>query len=132
MQVNAIQTRPVHGAATVARSARVVEIDLMRMFLAVFLALSAGLSVAFAAPLGDAANGKRLAEEWCASCHLVSPEQTSATTEAPPFEEIAERPPEAIETLDTFLQNPHPPMPQLSLTRAEIRDLVAYIESLKD
>ena len=84
-----------------------------------------------AAALGDADAGKALAEGWCASCHLVSPEQQTTTTEAPPFETIAQRTPDEIAALAAFLADPHPPMPQLSLTRQEIRDLLAYIASLK-
>ena len=80
--------------------------------------------------IGDAAAGKRLAETWCASCHLISAEQASATTEAPPFATIAERQPGAYGWIEAFLADPHPPMPDLSLTRAEIRDLTAYIASL--
>ena len=80
--------------------------------------------------IGDAAVGKRLAETWCASCHLISAEQASATTEAPPFATIAERQPGAYGWIEAFLADPHPPMPNLSLTRAEIRDLTAYIASL--
>jgi mono/diheme cytochrome c family protein len=30
------------------------------------------------------------------------------------------------------LTAPHPPMPPVSLTRREIQDVIAYIESLKD
>jgi mono/diheme cytochrome c family protein len=33
--------------------------------------------------------------------------------------------------LRAFLSHPHPPMPDLALTRAEIDDLIAYIETLK-
>ena len=80
--------------------------------------------------LGDATVGKRLAEAWCASCHLVTAEQASATTEAPPFATIAERQPGAYGWIEAFLADPHPPMPDLSLTRVEIRDLTAYIASL--
>jgi mono/diheme cytochrome c family protein len=84
------------------------------------------------AAAGNPAAGKALAERWCASCHLVTPEQASATTEAPPFAEIAKRSPEEIEALEVFLTAPHPPMPPVSLTRREIQDVIAYIESLKD
>ena len=92
------------------------------------LALLAQVMPALA--FGDAAAGKAIAEGWCASCHLVSPEQQTATTEAPPFETIAERTPDEIAALAAFLADPHPPMPNLSLTRQEIRDLLAYISSL--
>ena len=84
-----------------------------------------------AAAFGNADAGKALAEVWCASCHLVSPEQQTTTTEAPPFETIAQRAPDEIAALAAFLADPHPPMPQLSLTRQEIRDLLAYISSLQ-
>jgi mono/diheme cytochrome c family protein len=79
----------------------------------------------------DAENGKQLAELWCSSCHLVSPEQTSASTEAPPFETIAEQSSDEFAWLAAFLADPHPPMPQFALTREEIRNLVAYFASLK-
>ena len=36
-----------------------------------------------------------------------------------------------ISGLAAFMQAPHPPMPDMSLTRREVGDLVAYIDSLK-
>jgi hypothetical protein len=36
----------------------------------------------------------------------------------------------STEKLSSFLTDPHPKMPDMSLTRAEIADLVAYIRSL--
>ena len=104
----------------------------MRIWMSCFAAMVvASQPVSTASAMGDPANGKRLAERWCASCHLVSKEQATTTTEAPPFEGIAQRSPEEIAGLAAFLTDPHPPMPQLNLTRDEIRDLVAYIASLK-
>jgi mono/diheme cytochrome c family protein len=84
-----------------------------------------------AAAAGDTERGAGLARQWCASCHLVAQDQTSASTEAPPFASIAERSPDEISALAGFLADPHPPMPDLSLTRQEIRDLLAYIASLR-
>jgi mono/diheme cytochrome c family protein len=80
---------------------------------------------------GDADRGAELAQQWCASCHLISEDQATASTEAPPFPTIAARSPDEITALAGFLADPHPPMPNLSLTREEIRDLLAYISSLK-
>lgn len=80
---------------------------------------------------GDAERGGQVAERWCSACHLVSDHQVRATTDAATFRGIAERSPEAIDALAAFLMDPHPPMPDLSLTRQEIRDLLAYIESLR-
>jgi len=81
---------------------------------------------------GNAAEGQRIAELWCATCHLVSEDQERAPIDAPTFMSIAERSPEAIDALAGFLMDPHPPMPDLSLTRTEIRDLLAYIASLRE
>jgi mono/diheme cytochrome c family protein len=81
---------------------------------------------------GDSATGKAVAERWCSSCHLVSMEQSAASADVPSFQSIAERYGSDISALEGFLADPHPPMPQLSLTRDEIRDLLAYIASLSE
>ena len=88
-------------------------------------------SSAFAA--GQAEQGKAIAERWCAACHQVSPEQTTASADVPSFMTIAQMraTPSALAALQGFLADPHPVMPDMSLTRQEIRDLVAYIGSLK-
>jgi mono/diheme cytochrome c family protein len=92
--------------------------------------------LAIAAPVfgqgltGNPERGALLAETWCSSCHIVSSGQTQGSADAPTFSGIAERSPEAIDALAAFLMDPHPPMPDLSLTREDIRDLLAYIASL--
>lgn len=58
--------------------------------------------------------------------------QERASTDAPTFRSIAEGSPESIDALAAFLMDPHPPMPDFSLTREEIRDLLAYIASLRE
>ena len=80
-----------------------------------------------------AAEGKVIAQRWCAACHQVSPEQTTASADVPSFMTIAQMraTPSALAALEGFLADPHPLMPDMSLTRQEIRDLVAYIGSLK-
>ena len=104
----------------------------MRTPIVLFVVLAAASQPSFAQPtIGDPAKGKQLANLWCSSCHLVSPDQPTTTGEAPPFETIAERSADQFAWLRAFLTDPHPPMPRLSLSRAEIRDLVAYIASLK-
>ena len=101
----------------------------LSVLVVVFGVVSLGAFEASAA--GSAAVGKVLATTWCSSCHLVSAEQQTATTEAPPFESVARRSEDEIAALALFLADPHPPMPQMSLTRQEIQDLLAYIASLK-
>src|SRR5688572_14598476 len=78
----------------------------------------------------DAANGERIARRWCAECHVVAPEQTSAKADVPSFASIATRNGTSV-PLDKFLLNPHPKMPDMQLSRAAIADIVAYIGTLK-
>jgi hypothetical protein len=59
----------------------------------------------------------------------VSADQKAANADVPSFFEIAKRP--DLNGLENFLANPHPPMPDMSLTQVEIGDLLAYIASLK-
>ena len=80
----------------------------------------------------DADNGSRLAHRWCEACHVIAPSQSRASTDqAPPFATIAARPDFDAGKLTLFLLDPHPKMPDMSLTRAEAADLAAYIGSLK-
>jgi mono/diheme cytochrome c family protein len=75
----------------------------------------------------DAANGERLARQWCASCHVVSVDQQQASADAPPFAAIGRTPGLTAEKLALFLLDPHPKMPNMALTRREAADLAAYI-----
>lgn len=79
----------------------------------------------------DPVNGERLARRWCAACHVVSEKQTGTVSEAPPFAVVARRPDFSERTVAFFLLDPHPRMPNMSLTRAEASDLAAYIATLK-
>jgi mono/diheme cytochrome c family protein len=79
----------------------------------------------------DPEHGLALAQRWCASCHLVSPEQQRASADVPPFATIARSPDFDAKHLAYFLLNPHPKMPDLPLTRAAADDIAAYIATLK-
>jgi mono/diheme cytochrome c family protein len=79
----------------------------------------------------DVFNGERLAERWCAACHMVENRQRRANADAPPFEEIAKRRGFTEAGLTTFLLNPHATMPDMSLTRIEAGDIAAYVARLK-
>jgi len=90
----------------------------------VLLMESAGESAA-----ADSANGRRIAERWCAECHVVTPGQRQASDAVPTFAEISGLGRFEEATLAAFLASPHHSrMPNLSLTRSEIADLVAYIK----
>jgi|SRR6516165_9900523 mono/diheme cytochrome c family protein len=79
----------------------------------------------------DASNGGRLAERWCAACHVVSLDQRQASSDAPPFAEIAKRPSFSEAGIMTFLLDPHAKMPNMNLTRFEAADIAAYIGKLR-
>jgi mono/diheme cytochrome c family protein len=79
----------------------------------------------------DAEHGRALAKRWCASCHVVSPDQQSASADVPPFATIAQTPDFDPKRLAYFLLEPHPKMPQMALSRYAADDIAAYIQSLK-
>jgi mono/diheme cytochrome c family protein len=85
-------------------------------------------STAFAA---DADHGKTIVNRWCSSCHLVQRDQRLASDQAPPFATLAKIPDFNANKLAFLLLSPHPNMPSLSLSRAEIADIADYIATLK-
>ena len=97
----------------------------------VFCALLLALPVAVANPVlaADADNGLKLSKLWCAACHVVASDQTTASVDVPTFSDIARRKTEK-KPLAVFLAEPHGKMPNMSLSRNEIDDIVAYIRSL--
>jgi mono/diheme cytochrome c family protein len=93
-----------------------------------FVALCASLSTA-AAP-ADTVHGEELAKRWCASCHIVASDQARGADNVPTFASIARKPGFSADKIARFLMDPHPKMPDMQLTRNEVRDLGAYIASL--
>ena len=86
------------------------------------------------ATAADADNGRRLAQRWCQACHVTTVTAMAprpSTDAAPPFATIATRPDFDAAKIALFLLDPHPKMPDMSLTRLEAADLAAYISSLK-
>jgi mono/diheme cytochrome c family protein len=83
-----------------------------------------------AAHAADSANGQRLAERWCASCHVVSAGQRQASADVAPFASIAKIPDFNAQKLAYFLLAPHPKMPDMALSRREAEDMAAYIAAL--
>jgi cytochrome c len=78
----------------------------------------------------DSAKGSQLAQQWCASRHVISGSRAGNVQEGPPsFPTIARA--RTADQLRAFLSHPHGAMPDLSLTRAEIDDLIGYIETLR-
>ena len=79
----------------------------------------------------DAARGATLAQRWCASCHAAGAGRAPAPDAGPPFAAIAADAAYDDARLRGWLSDPHPPMPNFNLSRAEIDDLIAHIRSLK-
>ena len=75
----------------------------------------------------DADHGSVLAKRWCASCHIVSSSQSVVINHSPSFATIAQKADFSAEKLAFFLLEPHPKMPNMSLSRKEAEDLAAYI-----
>lgn len=103
-------------------------------WLAAFLAL-AGAGGA-AAGQGDAAVGRGLARSWCSGCHVVGVDDPAnagqaSSNGAPSFVAVARNPALTRDSIAAFLRAPHAPMPDLHLGAGEIRDLAAYIASLR-
>ena len=95
------------------------------------MGFSATMEIGFALEAGNSAQGKAIAERWCSACHMVSPSQSQVHVDVPTFPSIARKLPAEADVLAAFLANPHPPMPNLNLTRRDIQDLLAYIATLK-
>lgn len=79
----------------------------------------------------DAAAGRAVAQTWCASCHTVEARPATAVDQVPGFAVIANRPGVTADGLRTFLSMPHSRMPDLSLSRTDIDNAIAYLLSLR-
>ena len=102
----------------------------MRIFI-IFAVAAVLLASTVRGHCADPEHGLALAKRWCASCHVVSPEQQRASADVPPFATIARSPDFDARHLAYFLLNPHPKMPDLPLSRAAADDIAAYIATLK-
>lgn len=75
-------------------------------------------------------DGLALARQWCTSCHVVEAGQ-SASSRAPAFTEIAANERVTDDHLRAWLSTPHAQMPDMNLSRNEIRALISYFDSLR-
>lgn len=95
----------------------------MRAIAALLLGLWAAPALA-----QDAAEGRRMAEQWCANCHRVAPGGPGPASDAVPgFAAIAARPGITAERISAFLRSPHASMPDHGLTLRQSQDLAAHI-----
>ena len=97
-----------------------------------FLALSLMIAgSAHAQDNGDPIAGKRLAQAWCANCHVVDDKQQATSTGAPTFAAVAANRDITPLGLRVFFQSPHVRMPDLHLSNVEMDHLIAYIMALR-
>jgi mono/diheme cytochrome c family protein len=100
----------------------------MRLFSIAVFGLALAASGSASALVADVGQGEKIARRWCAACHIVAADQKQASADVAPFADAARHKSNA--ELAAFLTDPHPKMPDMSLTREEIGDIVAYIRSL--
>ena len=113
----------------------------MRMWLVLGLGIVLGLATLAQAQdvgdvpmgeIGDPQAGFEYAHAVCAACHAISQEKTP-NPKAPRFKDVANTPGMTPTALKVWLQNAnHPTMPNIMIRGQELRNLTAYILSLKD
>ena len=96
-----------------------------------WLAATSLVSVAAAQESGNPEAGLRFARSICAECHAVEGDRDSPNPLSPTFVEIANVPGMTTAAIVVLLSNPHRNMPDLILERGELRDVAAYILTLK-
>lgn len=80
----------------------------------------------------DVAEGDRLAHTLCINCHIVDTRGPLIRTDrVPSFPWVAQQPGLTPEFVSGWLSTSHDRMPDYTLTREEIRQLTAYILSLR-
>lgn len=81
----------------------------------------------------DPENGRIISRALCTNCHVIEEGSSGAAVNAdvPSFPAIANKPGQSAERISTWLLSVHGPMPNAHLTRKELRDLSAYIMSLR-
>jgi mono/diheme cytochrome c family protein len=98
------------------------------------LAMSAAtLSIAEGQEIGSPRQGQQVARAQCAECHLVDKvESRSPNADVPSFGRIANTPGMTSAALIAALRTSHKTMPNVIIKASNLRDIVAYILSLKD
>jgi cytochrome c len=87
------------------------------------------LTAALNARAAEADQGKRLAQDHCASCHIVAPQARGEVAVAPPFDVIGRKYGFDADKIARAIAGPHPKM-NFSPRPAEAADIAAYIATL--
>jgi mono/diheme cytochrome c family protein len=80
-----------------------------------------------------ARRGLAFAEQRCSACHAVTSNASSPNPEAPPFEDVANRPEVTPASLRQFLRDSHnyPAAMNFAVGAAEVSDLADYMATLR-
>ncbi|MCB4823382.1 c-type cytochrome [Roseicella aerolata] len=78
-----------------------------------------------------AAEGQRLAERYCARCHVVRPEGGAGWTDAPAFRDLAQDPRISRPWMRQFVTKLHLHMLDTDRSPAEADAITAYLLSLR-
>ena len=84
---------------------------------------------ALAAQVGNAAQGQQLVEKSCSSCHATAVNATVGDG-APPLSFIAKDNKARPAWIRGWLMDPHPPMPGIMLSRQQVENIIAYLNTL--
>jgi mono/diheme cytochrome c family protein len=93
--------------------------------------LTLGNQPTYAQDTIEARQGRAFAQSTCAVCHGIVLGAPSPVAGAPNFHTIAATPGMSPLALRVMLETPHRSMPNLQLSADELRDVTAYIMSLR-
>jgi hypothetical protein len=82
-----------------------------------------------ASAAGNAEMGRLIAQRWCSGRHAL-PGTHAASDAAPAFVTVAKEHRGNPSWVRAWLMTPHPPMTGINLTRQQIDDVTAYLQSL--
>ena len=92
--------------------------------------LTSATTVIAAEKEGDPQAGFEYAHTYCATCHGIS-EEKSPLPQAPRFRHVADTTGMTATALQVWMQTSHPTMPNIIVEPKDMRDIIAYILSLK-
>jgi len=98
--------------------------------LALLLTVPAGLA---SAQVADIELGRAIAEQHCAACHAIGPDDESPMADVPAFRDLHENYPveHLAESLAEGIMVGHPEMPVFVLDPMQIEGFLAYLKSLE-
>jgi cytochrome c len=100
-----------------------------RLIVALFL--GAMPRAVFAEPAPNSAAGHKIAQQYCAECHVIAPNGKRGWTDAPAFDAIANQRGTTPQSLITFIERPHMHMVNTGRPTEEAADIAAYILTLR-